>query len=157
MIKILFICLGNICRSPAAEAVMNAMLKENKINQFVQCDSAGVTTTFLGKPADAMMIQAANERGYQVDSIARPILERDFEQFDMILAMTNEITAELKLYAPNETIAQKIQNFCDYCEYHSEDDVPDPFQGDEEEFEFVLDMIEDACRGLLKAVKNKIN
>lgn len=157
MLKLLFVCLGNICRSPAAEAIMNQLLRDNKLNHQVACDSAGLTSTFLGKPADTMMRDVASDRDIIITSIARPITAQDFEEADFIFAVTEEIASELRLAAPDEAVSQKIQNLCDYCEYHPDNDVPDPFCGDREEFEFVMDILEDACNGLLSMIKKQIN
>ena len=157
MIKLLFVCLGNICRSPAAEAIMRHLLKKNGLTNQVTCDSAGLTTTFLGQPADDMMCESAIERGYQISTTSRPITDFDFEQADFILAMTDEIIAELRILAPNPIDIEKIYNICDFCQYHPEGEVPDPYCGDSVEFEFALDILEDACKGLLEMVKKQIN
>ena len=107
MLKLLFVCIGNICRSPATEAIMNNLLEENGLSKQVTCDSVGLTTTFLGKPADDMMRKVGADRGYAITSISRPITSPDFEQADFILAMTDEILAELRLMAPDEIQAKK--------------------------------------------------
>lgn len=157
MLKLLFVCIGNICRSPATEAIMNNLLEENGLSKQVTCDSVGLTTTFLGKPADDMMRKVGADRGYAITSISRPITSPDFEQADFILAMTDEILAELRLMAPDEIQAKKIYNITEFCEYHPDSEVLDPYCGDKEEFEFVVDILEDACNGLLAMVKKQIN
>jgi len=157
MITLLFVCVGNICRSPAAEAIMNHLLEENGLSNQVICDSVGLTTTFLGKPADDMMRVVAGERDYTITSIARPITPSDFEHADFILGMTDEIVAELRLIAPDEMQTQKIHNICEFCEYHPDSEIHDPYNGEREEFEFVIDILEDACNGVLTMVKKQIN
>lgn len=157
MIRLLFVCLGNICRSPAAETIMRAMLKQNNLTQQISCSSAGLTTTFLGQPADDTMRSLSQERGYHITTTAKPITVIDFERADFILAMSDDLMAELRILAPNKADIEKIHNICDFCQYHPDDEVPDPYCGDPEEFEFVLDMLEDACEGLLEMLKKKIN
>lgn len=157
MLKLLFVCLGNICRSPAAEAIMNHLLEQNGLSEQVRCDSAGLTTTFLGKPADDTMRKIARERGYHITSISRPITPHDIEQVDMVLAMDEEILEELRLIDYQQSQTKKLHNMTEFCEYMPDTDVPDPYLGDDEEFEFVIDLLEDACNGLLSVVKKQIN
>lgn len=157
MLNLLFVCLGNICRSPAAETIMNQLLKAHHLNHNVTCDSAGLTATFIGKFADATMRKIANDRNYNITHIARIITNEDFEKADFILTMDDNMVAELQSITPNKKYNQKIQNICDYCEYYPDNEVIDPYGGDNEEFEFVLDLLEDACHGLLSMVKRQIN
>lgn len=157
MIRLLFVCLGNICRSPAAETIMRALLKKSDLTKQVSCSSAGLTTTFLGQSANDTMRQLATERGYHISTIAKPITNIDFEQADFILGMSDEIITELQILAPEKTNFEKIHNLCDFCHFHPDTEVPDPYCGDQEEFEFVLDILEDACTGLLEMLKKKIN
>jgi protein-tyrosine phosphatase len=157
MIQLLFVCLGNICRSPAAEAIMNQLLEDTKMNHQIICDSVGLTTNFFGQPADKMMAEVATERGYPISSVSRPITPEDCDAADFILAMDNDILSELRLITNSTINTEKIQLICDFCEFHPDTEVPDPYSGEKDHFAFVIDLLEDACQGLLTQLKNRIN
>lgn len=149
--KILFVCKGNICRSPSAEAVFEGMaLKEGIIGKF-EIDSAGTGAWHAGEPADKRMQKHAKKRGYNLTSIARQFVpETDFDRFDLIVAMDDENVKSLKNLARNETDLQKIHKMTDFSKEWSYDEVPDPYYGGDEGFELVLDLLEDSCEGLLE-------
>lgn len=153
--RLLFVCLGNICRSPSAEAVMNGMIKESGMEISIECDSAGIGGWHAGGRADSRMRAHAARRNYDLTSIARQFdPQKDFDKFDMILGMDQQNVSDLKGMARNEGDREKIVpmvNFCDrYNHYKS---VPDPYYGGADGFELVLDLLEDACEGLLKYLK----
>jgi protein-tyrosine phosphatase len=152
--KILFVCMGNICRSPSAEAVFSGMaLKEGLIGNF-EIDSAGTGAWHAGEPADKRMQKHAQKRGYNLTSIARKFdPENDFDRFDIIVAMDDENVQSLKNLARNENDLKKIHKMTDFSKEWNYDEVPDPYYGGEDGFELVLDLLEDACEGLLEKVK----
>lgn len=147
-IKILFICLGNICRSPAAEGVMKALVHDAERDEEFYIDSAGIGGWHVGQHPDPRMVQAGKRRGYVFNSRARQITKTDFEDFDYILAMDEDNIQELRHKAPEYT--DKIKLLADYITVHKDAKVvPDPYYGDDYDFDYALDLIEDACQGLL--------
>lgn len=149
--KILFVCMGNICRSPSAEAVFKGMvLREGLIEKF-EIDSAGTGAWHEGEPADKRMKKHAVKRGYDLTSIARKFNPNtDFDRYELIVAMDDENVLALKNMARNEDDLKKIRKMTDYSREWNYDEVPDPYYGGEEGFELVLDLLEDACEGLLE-------
>lgn len=152
MKKILFVCLGNICRSAAAEAVMKAVVEKAGRKDDFFIDSAGIISVHKGEPADNRMRKHAAKRGYAVTSISRPVNYRDFEEFDILVGMDNTNIDDLMDKAPSIEAQKKIVKMTDFCEHSQYDYVPDPYYGGEDGFELVLDILEDACAGLLKKV-----
>jgi protein-tyrosine phosphatase len=152
--KILFVCMGNICRSPSAEAVFTGMaIKEGIIGKF-EIDSAGTGPWHVGEPADRRMQKHAIKRGYNLTSIGRQFDPySDFDHFDLIVAMDDENVQTLKNKARNESDRKKIYKITDFSREWNYDEVPDPYYGGDEGFELVLDLLEDACEGLLEKVK----
>jgi protein-tyrosine phosphatase len=153
--KILFVCLGNICRSPSAEAVFKNLVKRSGVDGQFEIDSAGTGAWHAGEPADARMQKHAIVRGYNLDSISRPIdPDTDFDRFDLIIGMDEENVSNLKQLARNEEDLKKIRKMTDFRQEWDYDDVPDPYYGGEDGFELVLDLLEDSCAGLLKHVQD---
>ncbi len=153
-IKVLFVCLGNICRSPAAEGVFLNKLKNRGIEDKFIVDSAGTGAWHIGKPADIRMCQAAKRRGITLPSLARQILEKDFQNFDLILTMDNqnyENVHELFLKS-NLPKKAKIKKMMSYSSNKIITQVPDPYYGGDDGFDQVLDLLEDACEGLLASL-----
>ncbi len=151
MMKVLFVCLGNICRSPAAEGVFLHLLKERGLSNQFLVDSAGTGGWHVGNPADRRMQAAANRRGIQLPSRARQISFDDFSEFDLVLTMDNaNLTAVQSLARKAGARATAmIQPMLSYAHRFSETEVPDPYYGGEAGFEHVLDLLEDACVNLL--------
>ena len=147
--KILFVCLGNICRSAAAEAVMKKLVREQNLTLRFEIDSAGLINYHEGEPADPRMRAHAARRGYVVDSISRPVRTTDFFDFDLIIGMDDRNIDELKHRAPDLVNEDKIHRMTDYSRNKLYDYVPDPYYSGAEGFELVLDLLEDACAGLL--------
>lgn len=148
--RILFVCLGNICRSPAAEAVFKAKAKLQGIDVFV--DSAGTSAWYQGEKADSRMRQAAAARGYQITSFSRPFNRNDFQNFDLIVAMDDLNFDELKEKALTSEEDQKIVRMRDFLRHHRSDHIPDPYYGGADGFNLVIDLLEDASEGLLKVI-----
>jgi protein-tyrosine phosphatase len=153
--KILFICMGNICRSPSAEAVMQALVKQQGMEQEIVCDSAGTFDYHRGKPADARMQKHARLRGYELSSISRPFENEDFELFDWIITMDEDNYQQIKWFDQSNNYTGKIRRMTDFCSSSQVSEVPDPYYGGDQGFENVLDLLEDACQGLLEFVMHK--
>lgn len=151
--RILFVCLGNICRSPAAEAVMQHIVAaEGRASEFF-VDSAGTYAGHRGELADPRMRSAASRRGYTLLSRSRPVCSDDFDRFDMIVAMDDSNYERLYRLAPSVEASRKIFRMVEFCRTHPEASyVPDPYYEGAEGFEIVLDLLEDACRGLFDRV-----
>jgi protein-tyrosine phosphatase len=150
--RILFVCLGNICRSPSAEAIMKALVKREGIEQEFFIDSAGLYSGHSGELPDARMRRHAARRGYQLDSRARAFYpSADFAEFDMIIGMDDQNIAGLKRLVETEEELAKIFKMTDFCQKPTRYTVvPDPYYEGAEGFELVLDLLEDAVEGLLK-------
>jgi protein-tyrosine phosphatase len=147
---LLFVCLGNICRSPVAEAVMNGKLKIAGWERKVLCDSAGIIGFHAGEPADARMRKHALRRGYALTSLSRQVIpDSDFDRFDMIIGMDDQNIIDLKALARSDEDRKKIFRMTDFCTQKKYNHVPDPYYSGSEGFELVLDLLEDACGGLI--------
>ncbi len=154
--KILFVCLGNICRSPSAEAVMKAKLEEYGLTKKYFVDSAGITGYHAGESADSRMKQHAMRRSYHLTSISRPVDSRyDFKEFDYIIGMDDQNIKDLNNLAEYPEDKKKISKMTDYCSKYVHDSVPDPYYGGASGFELVLDLLEDACEGLINKMENE--
>lgn len=152
--RVLFVCLGNICRSPSAEAVFNDLIRKNGLAETIECDSAGTAAYHEGEPADQRMQSHAIRRGYRLTSIARKFdAAVDFEEFDFIVGMDDDNVNDLQDLASREDDLNKIYKMTDFCSHGGHDSVPDPYYGGSDGFELVLDILEDACEGLLNEVK----
>lgn len=155
-IKILFVCLGNICRSPAGEGIMKKMVKKEALSDKVEIDSAGTSGYHAGTPADSRMKKHALARGYTLDSLSRRFKYEDFERFDIILAMDDNNYRDLTEIARTLEDKNKIKRITDYSSKMHYDHVPDPYYEGSDGFELVMDILEDACSGLLKDVKHRL-
>lgn len=149
--KILFVCLGNICRSPSAEAVFTGIVNNHgRLHQF-EIDSAGTSGWHAGGPADKRMKIHAIRRGYDLTSISRKFNPSyDFDHFDMIIGMDDENIRTLKAMARKKSDLEKICKMTDFRKTGKYDEIPDPYYGGDEGFELVLDLLEDSCEGLLE-------
>ena len=144
--SILFVCMGNICRSPCAEAVFRQKAQALALT----IDSAGTLGSHAREKPDHRAQKAGIARGYSFDKIkARKVTEQDFENFDLILAMDHQNVKDLIKVAPQH-LQYKIQLFLDYAEKFDDQEVPDPYYGGAKGFQFVLDLVEDASDGLIK-------
>jgi protein-tyrosine phosphatase len=153
--RILFVCMGNICRSPTAEGVTRALAEKKGVAAFFEFDSAGTHGYHIGNPPDVRARQAAAKRGYDLAQLkARQVNEFDFDRFDRILAMDRDNLELLRQACPEEHYG-KLGLFLEYASRSTNDEVPDPYYGGPEGFERVLDMIEDAADGLLDQFAKK--
>ncbi len=147
--SILFVCMGNICRSPTAEGVMRQKLREAGLAEAVRVDSAGTHAWHAGSPPDRRSIMHAARRGYDLrDLRAREVVEADFDRFDLILAMDWDNLALLEDRCPPAR-RRKLGRLTEHCLRHDSPVVPDPYAGGADGFEEVLDLVEDACDGLV--------
>jgi protein-tyrosine phosphatase len=153
--RILFVCLGNICRSPIAEGVFRRLAEAEGLGDRFEIDSAGLGDWHVGQAPDGRAQMAARRRGVEISGqSARQVEQGDFDRFDLLLVMDRSNFNELKRRAPAGTEA-KIRYFLDFAETASSKDVPDPFFGGPEGFEHVLDLIEAAARGLLASLADE--
>jgi len=155
-VSVLFCCMGNICRSPTAEGVFRRLVVSAGLQNRVRIDSAGTHSYHVGHAPDPRSQAAAAVRGYKLGELrARQVVQRDFAEFEYILAMDKDNLAELQRAAPPE-YRSKPTLFMEYSVRGAAIEVPDPYYGGPEGFEQVLDMAEDACAGLLGAIKKEL-
>lgn len=152
--KILFVCLGNICRSPAAEGIFAKFATDaGLVGQGVTWDSCGTGGWHAGDLPDPRMIEAAAKRGYALTHRARKITPEDFMNFDLILTMDNANHEDLCRIAPNYAVVFKIKPLADYLRVMASPIIPDPYYDGPDAFELVLDLLEDACRTLVDELR----
>lgn len=152
-VRVLFVCMGNICRSPTAEGVFRKLLAEKNFHPMVETDSAGTHGFHVGRPPDQRAQQAARVRGIDISDLrARQVSVTDFGYFDYLLAMDRSNLDILLAEAPAGQ-RDKVRMFLEFAEAFGEDEVPDPYYGGDQGFERVLDLIEDASRGFLEHLR----
>ncbi len=154
--KLLFVCMGNICRSPAAEGVMRHLVTQAGLDSQIQIDSAGTGGWHTGARADHRMRAAATARGYDLTSMARQVKDTDLEEFDLVLIMDEQNRRDLRAFDRERQHDAKVRFLCEFCTQRTEKEVPDPYYGGEQGFENVLDLLEDGCAGLLRHVQNQL-
>lgn len=155
-IRVLFICMGNICRSPTAEAVFRHCVAAAGLQDKIFSDSAGTHDYHIGEPPDARAQRAALRRGYDMSGLrGRQVSTRDFEVFDYVLAMDRANLHLLEQQCAPEN-SHKLLLFMKFTENAQEHEVPDPYYGEAQGFEQVLDMVEDAAQGLLRHIRGKL-
>jgi protein-tyrosine phosphatase len=153
MTRILFVCMGNICRSPTAEGVARKIIINKKIDTLIKVDSAGTHGYHIGESPDPRTREAALRRGIDLSGLrARKVVPEDFERFDLLLAMDRDNLDILKRSARPEYHA-KLGLFMSYASRFDTDEMPDPYYGGERGFELVLDMAEDAAHGLIETLQ----
>lgn len=152
--RILFVCLGNICRSPTAHGVFEKYVTDAGLSSYVEIDSAGTGDWHIGKPPDLRTQKAALKRGFDLSGLrARQVVRDDFAEFDLILAMDRQNHRDLCAMASPD-LHHKIQLFLDYAD-HPLKEVPDPYYCGEDGFHQVLDLVELASQGLLRSVQHR--
>lgn len=150
--KLLFVCLGNICRSPSAENIMNHLIKQAGLSKTIICDSAGTGGYHIGAAPDRRMTAAAARRGITLQGQARQFEKADFEKFDLILAMDRDNYRDILSLNTTGKYQDKVRLMCDFATHHQEKEVPDPYYGGTEGFNQVIDLLLDACEGLQQYV-----
>jgi protein-tyrosine phosphatase len=157
-INVLFVCLGNICRSPAAENIFRHQVKLAKLDDFIHIDSAGTHDYHPGKAPDSRMSNTLSKRDISVTGAARQFKKEDYSNFDLILTMDAENYAGVTSLASTTQHTEKVLMFTNFCEHpdHQVTEVPDPYYGEDDGFELVADMLEDGCRQLLDHTRKKL-
>jgi len=156
MVRILFVCLGNICRSPTAEAAMARLVDEAGLADTIELDSAGTGAWHVGSPPDERASAAAAARGIAMRGVARQVRAEDFERFDLLIAMDAENRRDLRALAPDTEAAAKVRLLREFDPAGAGAaslDVPDPYYGGPDGFDRVLDLVEAACAGLLAELR----
>lgn len=155
--RILFVCLGNICRSPAAEGIFRKMIKDKGLENKYSHDSAGTGGWHVGAPPDGRMMAHAKKRNYDLSDLKARKFDpnKDFDNFDLILTMDESNYANVLSTQAGIDNKHKVQKMTSYCEIHNIDHVPDPYERDEEGFEHVMDILEDACSQLIEKLEGK--
>ncbi|MGB8517323.1 MAG: low molecular weight protein-tyrosine-phosphatase [Gallionella sp.] len=154
-IKVLFVCMGNICRSPTAEAVFRQFVERAGLTEKIAVDSAGTHDYHIGDAPDLRTQRAAQQRGFDMGDLrGRQVDAADFSRFNYVLAMDSANLAILNRLAPKDSATQACL-FLEFAHHHIEREVPDPYYGGEEGFERVLDMVEDAAAGLLQHIRER--
>lgn len=153
MVKVLFVCLGNICRSPTAEGVFRDLVQQQGLSGKIKTDSAGTGSWHVGKEPDGRAQKAALRRGYDLSDLrARQAKPKDFMEFDYVLAMDRSNYGDLQQICP-PGYEDRLHMFLSFGEECTEDEVPDPYYGGPAGFDYVLDLVEDASEGLIKEIK----
>jgi len=154
--RVLFVCMGNICRSPTAEGVLRQFIRQNNLGDKVEVDSAGTHGYHVGEAPDSRTQRAAAVRGYNLSQLrARKVARQDLDYFDLVLAMDkNNLDNLQRLASPEQQ--EKIKLFMDFSKNFDDNEVPDPYYGLGHGFDLVLDMVEDAAQGLIDEIKLKL-
>jgi len=154
MVNVLFVCMGNICRSPTAEGYFRHIVEEAGLTDKIKIDSAGTHAYHIGSPPDHRAQAAASKRGIDLSTLrGRKVENKDFNNFDYVLGMDNSNHSDLQEVAGSNP--ENLFMFLEFANNFSETEVPDPYYGGDQGFEHVLDLIEDASRGLLNDIKEK--
>ena len=154
--RILFVCLGNICRSPAAEGVLKAMVEDKGLQDDFHIDSAGIGSWHVGDLPDSRMRRHGALRGYDFSSRARQVNSADFSRFDLIIVMDDENYYDIKRFSTHPADMMKVHRINEYfIRFQGRPDVPDPYYGGDSDFKLALDLLEDACQGIINNVMTK--
>ncbi len=151
--KLLFVCLGNICRSPSAENIMRHLIQQAGLEKNILCDSAGTAAYHTGEPPDRRMAAAAAKEGITLVGQARKFTPQDFEDFDLILAMDRENYRDILAQDPQGEYRHKVKMMLDFRQNYTLTEVPDPYYGGSDGFDYVIELLMDACQGLLDFLK----
>ena len=151
--SVLFVCTGNICRSPTADGVLRKMVTDAGLAKVVEVDSAGTHDYHVGEPPDGRSQEHALKRGYDLSPLrARQVQVDDFEKFDLLLALDDGHLKILQRLCPPK-YRSKVHRFTEFCTRHKSHEVPDPYYGGAQGFEHVLDLVEDGCAGLIDHIR----
>lgn len=155
MVRVCFVCLGNICRSPTAEGIMRKRVREVGLETEIGVESAGTADYHVGEPPDRRTMATARLHGVDLESLARQFEAADFERFDYVLAMDESNAARLRSMARNDAERDKVQRLLEYAGDLDSQDVPDPYYGGSSGFQKVFDLCDAACRGLLAHIRKE--
>jgi len=155
MVKLLFVCLGNICRSPSAENIMRYLVEKEELSDKIICDSAGTSSYHIGANPDRRMREAAQKRGIKLVGKARQIEDFDLEYYDLILAMDKSNYQDILSLDFKGKYKDKIKLMCDFTSQYGDREVPDPYYGGDAGFNHVIDLLSDSCQGLLDYLKQE--
>lgn len=156
--KVLFVCLGNICRSPTAEGVLEHMVTQAQLSKDIQVDSAGTAGYHIGAKADIRSREHAKKRGVELKSRARQFSTEDFQEFDLIITMDDSNYYNVLSMTSSPDQEEKIHKFMDFCPAYQQkfSEVPDPYYDGDQGFETVLDIIEEGCENLLVQLRERV-
>ncbi len=155
IVRVLFVCMGNICRSPTAEGVFRQLVRGQGLEHRIDTDSAGTHGYHVGRPPDARAQAAAAARGYDISDLrARQVSRTDFEFFDWVVAMDNDNLANLRAECPS-SLHMRVHRLLDFATDVEEREVPDPYFGGDAGFRHVLDLVESGSRGLLQTIQER--
>lgn len=154
--KILFVCLGNICRSPAGEGIMKNIISKKGLDDKLEVDSAGTSGYHDGDLPDHRMRRHGARREYVFDSLSRKFTVNDFDDFDIILAMDDSNYSNIMRLSPDLESQKKVHRMVEFSQKHGYDHIPDPYYMGADGFELVLDLLEDACDGLMKHIEKTV-
>lgn len=155
MIKVMFVCLGNICRSPAGEGVLRYLAEKDNMLSDLTIASCGIGDWHIGHPPDSRIREAARARGVTLNTKAKPFVPNYLEEFDYILAADESVREHLLKYAKNPEQTAKVYFMTAFAKAYKNIPVPDPYYEGDGAFEHVLDILEDSCQGLLDEIKSK--
>lgn len=153
--RILFVCLGNICRSPAAEGIFRHLVAQRHLSHDFFIDSAAIGSWHIGDLPDPRMRRCGSRHGYTFDSRARQLTSDDFDQFDYIIGMDFDNLRAIKAKARREEDEKKVLLMADFLRHHDSATIPDPYYGDDRDFDHVVELLEDACESLLDRLTDK--
>jgi protein-tyrosine phosphatase len=151
--RVLFVCMGNICRSPAAEIIFRKFVHDAGLDAVFEIDSAGTIGYHHGSPPDSRMAATLERHGYTVSGHARQIRAEDLAHFDWIITMDESNASEVRQLAKSKAQQEKIRPLVGFCSDHDDPRVPDPYYGGQRGFDHVVALLEDGCMGLLNALK----
>lgn len=153
--RVLFVCLGNICRSPAAEIIFRQQVVDAGLAEEFEIDSAGTISHHQGSPPDPRMSESLQRKGFTVEGRARQIQAADLEKFDLIVTMDESNLSDVRELDSSGTLHSKIQPFVSFCRHHDDLRVPDPYYGGQRGFDHVIRLLEDGCREILVSLRSK--
>ncbi len=156
--RVLFVCLGNICRSPAAEIIFKKMVREQELEELIESDSAGISGWHQGCSPDSRMLAALEKYGYSDPGVkSRPVRKEDLERFDLIAGMDRKNLRALKKLDKSGRWEGKIVPMCFFITRFPDEEVPDPYYGGREGFEYVVELLQDGCANLLERLKEQLS
>lgn len=153
--RILFVCLGNICRSPAAEGIFRQLVAQRHLERDFLIDSAGIGSWHIGDLPDPRMRRCGTRHGYTFDSRARQLSSDDFDQFDYLIGMDHDNLRDIKAKARRAEDEKKVLLMADFLRHHDSATIPDPYYGGDRDFDHVVELLEDACESLLDWLTDK--